>query len=330
MIEDTLIVGLEPLGASLGLALGAGGFSQTRTGYDVDHERARAARKSEAVERLALNLERAASQADLILLAVPAGDALKYLEVIVPRLKTGALLLDLASRKYESSAWVAAHLPEGRAAIGGALAVNPDALHVAPDSDGPRADRFRGGVLALAIPPRTPGAAVDLALALAEHLGASPFFLDAGEIDAVLATVEDLPMLMGAALMRVAIDTPSWREARRLAGGPFASLARTGAAQPPKQLQAALCLNRANILDRLDALIAELSMLRRLVADEELQEELAARLSEAVEAHDLWLAARLRSQWAEEERGGVELPDRGGVVDRLMGFGMPLRPKDRR
>ncbi len=98
MIEDTLIVGLEPLGASLGLALGAGGFSQTRTGYDVDHERARAARKSEAVERLALNLERAASQADLILLAVPAGDALKYLEVIVPRLKTGALLLDLADR----------------------------------------------------------------------------------------------------------------------------------------------------------------------------------------------------------------------------------------
>ena len=330
MIEDTLIVGLQPLGTSIGLALSTGGFGQTRTGYDVDNERARAARKSGAVERQALNLERAAQQADLVILAVPAGEALQYLEVIVPRLKSGALLLDLASRKNESSAWVATNLPAGRAYIGASLAVSPEALHAGPTADAPRADLFRGGLLALAIPPSTPGPAVDLALALAQHLGAAPFFLDPGEIDAVLATVEDLPTLMGAALMRVAIDTPSWREARRLAGGPFAALARTGAVQPPKLLQASLCLNQQNVLSRLDALIAELQVLRRLLADETLHGELAARLSEAAEAHDLWLEARMRSEWAEEERDGVELPDRSGVVDRLLGFGLPLRPKDRR
>jgi len=330
MIEDTLIVGLQSLGASLGLALGAEGFSRSRTGYDIDNERVRAARKSGAVERQAINLERAAQQADLILLAVPAGDAQRYLEVIVPRLKAGALLLDLASRKSESSRWIASNLPEASAYIGAALAVNPELLHAGAAAGAPRADLFRGGLLALAIPPRTPGPAVDLALRLAQHLGAAPFFLDPGEIDAVLATVEDLPTLLGAALVRVAVGTPSWREARRLAGGPFAALAAAGAVTPAKQQQAALFLNRLNVLDRLDALIDELQVLRRMIGDEALQEELAARLDEAIEAHGLWLTARTRAEWAEEERGRVELPERGAMVDRLLGLGQTLRPKDRR
>ncbi len=330
MIEDTLIVGLQTLGASIGLALGTGDFGRSRTGYDSDNERARAARKAGAVERQALNLERATPQANLVILAVPAGEAQQYLEVIAPRLKPGALLLDLASRQNESSGWVASHLPEGRAYIGAALAVSPQALHSLPESDAPRANLYRGGLLALAIPPRTPAAAVDLALALAQQLGATPFFLDPGEIDAVLATVEDLPTLMGAAFLRVAIDTPGWREARRMAGLPFASLARIGAAQPAKQFQASLTLNRMNVVNRMDALIAELHMLRRLIADETLQDELAARLAEAIEAHNDWLEARTRSEWAEEERGGVELPDRTGTLGRLLGIGMPLRPKDRR
>lgn len=89
MIEDILIVGLQPLGASIGLAIGPGSFARTLTGYDVDGDRVRSARKRGCVERQAINLERASQQADLVILTVPAGDALRYLEVIVPRLKAG-------------------------------------------------------------------------------------------------------------------------------------------------------------------------------------------------------------------------------------------------
>lgn len=331
MIEDILIAGLHDTGASIALALTQAEFGQTRTGYDADSQWVRSARKCGAIQRQGLHLERASQRADLVILTVSAAEAQDYLEVMVPQLKPGALLLDLASCKSQVAAWVADNLGPNRAYIAAALAVSPAKLHgLSPDPPPPQADRFQNGLMALAIPARTPEASVELALAVAHHLGATPFFLDPGEIDAVVATVEHLPALLGAALMRIAVGTPGWREARRLAGQEFASVALAGAVQPPMQLLASLHLNRANIVHRLDALLEELSEWRSMLADDARAEELATRLSHAIQVHDEWLAARRRSDWAREEQGTVELPERSGFIDRMLGIRQPLRPKDRR
>ncbi len=330
MAIDILIVGLGEIGASIGLALAQTGKDEVLTGYDADGSLVREARKVGAVGRQALSLEKACRSADLVILTVPTADAQPYLEAIGANLKQGALLLDASSYiKVAAAEWAARNLAPGRHYVGVVAVIGPASLHIgAPDLGKPRPDLFEGGMLAMAIPPKTPEEAVEMALVFSRRIDAAPFFLDPAEIDAVTSTIEDLPALLGAVLMRVAMRTPGWQEVRRMGGRRFASVAIVGTLQPAKHLQASLSFNRANTLARLDATIEELQGLRGLIARGE-NEPLSSLLGEAIEVHDTWLAARCRADWAQEERGKIELPE-GRMLDRIIGIGPNLRPKDRR
>lgn len=329
MEQDILIVGLDEVGGSIGLALARAGGGGRRTGYDPDAGVARQARKLGAVERLALSPERGAAEAEVVILAIPPAEVRTYLELLGPKLKRGAVVIDTSSLKMEAMRWASQHLPPEAYFVGAVPAVNPAALLVgAPHQGEIRADLFDGGLLAMVVPPRIPEAAMEAGLSLAQCLRASPFFLDAAEVDGVSATVEGLPALLGAALMRVASRSPGWREARRMAGRLFASVAIAGALQPAATLQETLSLNRDNMLHRLDALMGELESLRGWIAEGN-AEALAQHLTEAADACEAWLRARGRGEWAHEELEAVELPE-GGVLDRVFGIGGHLRPKDRR
>jgi prephenate dehydrogenase len=279
------------------------------------------------VEKLAMGLARSAGGADIVILALPSGQVRGYLEAIGPRMKRGAVVIDTSWLKSEAMGWASEFLGEG-AYIGAIPTVSPDALYIgASGTSEASAGLFQGGLMAMVVPPRTPEAAVDAALQVAEWLGAEPFFIDAAEVDGVAATVEDLPSLLGAALVRVAVRSPGWREARRMAGRLFATGAIVGALQAPGEWQAALALNRGNVLARLDDVMEELQGIRALLAGGD-EEELEKRLSEAVQAHYKWLAARSRGDWAGEESAPMELPE-GGIFDRLLGIG-GLRTRGRR
>jgi len=328
MAREILIVGMNEIGASIGLAIRRAGRGVICTGYDSDASAARAARKSGAVEKLAMGLGRSVGGADVVILALPSGQVRGYLEAIGPRLKRDALVLDTSWLKADAVGWASEILPEGRHYIGAVPTVAAGALYIgASGASEPSGDLFEGGLMAMVVPARTPEAAVDLALQVASWLGTTPFFIDPAEVDGVAATVVDLPTILGAALMRVAVRSPGWREARRMAGRLFATSAIVGALQGPGDLQAALHLNRGNVLTRLDETIEELEALRALIAGSD-EEGLERHLAEAVQAHYAWLAARMRGEWAQEEIVPGELPE-GGIFDRLLGIG-GLRTKDRR
>jgi prephenate dehydrogenase len=329
MSLEILIVGMGEVGASIGLAIGAGGHDVVCVGYDADGSTAREARKAGAVAKLAMGLEKGAEHADVVILAVPSGQVQGHLQAIAPRLRRGVVVLDMSSLKLAATGWASDLLPEGCHYIGAVPTVGWEALHVAgPGPAQPRADLFRGSLMAMVVPVRTPEAAVDVALTIAHWLGMAPFFIDPAEVDAVVATVEDLPALLGAALILVAVHGPGWNEARRMAGRVFAQGAAVGTLQPPKDLRAALCLNRLNVLTRLDAVMEELRGLRVIIA-EGAEEDLEGRLAEAQRAHLAWLGARSRGDWQREELGQIEMPQ-GGMMDRLLGLGGTLRSKDRR
>jgi prephenate dehydrogenase len=326
MTQETMIVGLSQIGASIGLALGRAGWEGTRTGFDPDPRLARKARESGAVERLVLSLAKSCRSADVVILALHAPDVGDYLELLGPEFKTGAVVVDTASMSTGLEQ-ASRHLPEGRFYIGAVPVVSPLALHRgATGEDQATADLFSGGVLAMVIPPKTPEAVVATVLRLAEHLGTAPFFVDAAELDGVMATVENLPALLSAALVRVAVQTPGWREARRIAGSPFARIAIVSALDPPKTLQASLTLNRDNAVARLDAMVEELKALRSLIADGE-SEALGERLAEAATAHDAWLSARRNAAWDREEIEHIELPE-SGMFERMLGIRMRPPRKD--
>jgi prephenate dehydrogenase len=328
MTFEILIVGMGEVGASIGLAIAAGDHDVVCVGYDADGSTAREARKAGAVAKLAMSLEKAAEHAEVVILALPSGQVQAHLQAIAPRLKRGSVVLDTSSLKSAAMGWAADLLPEGCYYIGAVPTVGWDSLHAGgPGPASPRADRFRGSLMAMVVPVRTPEAAVDVALTMAGWLGMAPFFIDPAEVDAVAATVEDLPALLGVALLLVAVHSPGWNEARRMAGRVFAQGAAVGALQPPQDLRAALCLNRPNVLTRLEAAIEELRTLRAMIA-EGAEDELEGRLGEAQREHLAWLAARSRGDWQREELGEVEMPQ-GGMMDRLLGLGGTLRSKNR-
>lgn len=329
MDQDILIIGLDEVGGSIGLALARGGGRGRRTGYDPDPAASHLARKVGAVERLAHSAERGAAEADVVILSVAPAEVRAYLEAIGPRLRKEAVVIDTSSLKFEAVRWASEYLPVERYFIGAVPAIGPASLLVGALHHGEmRAELFDGGVMAMVVPPRTPEAAMETALALAQCLGATPFFLDAAEVDGVSATIEALPALLGAALMRMASQSPGWREARRMAGRMFAATTIAGARQPATTLQQTLSLNRDNVVHRLDALMQELTALRQLIAEGRV-EALSQRLSEAADACQAWLGARRRADWAGEELEAVELPQRG-VVERVLGIGPHLRRRDRR
>jgi prephenate dehydrogenase len=320
MTREILIVGMGEIGASIGLAIRKSGAGLVCSGYDADASAARAARKAGAVEKLAMGLARSAGGADLIILAIPSGQVRGYLETIGPHLKRGAVVIDTSWLKSEAMGWAAEFLGEDGAYVGAVPTISPDALYIgASGTSEASATLFQGGLMAMVVPPRTPEAAVDAALQVAAWLGTEPFFIDPAEVDGVAATVQDLPSLLGAALMRVAVRSPGWREARRMAGRFFATGAIVGALQPSGEWQADLALNRGNVLPRLDAAIEELQAIRTLLAEGD-AEGLEKRLAESVQAHYVWLAARSRGDWAGEESTPMDLPE-GGIFDRLLGIG---------
>lgn len=329
MTTEIVIIGLDVIGASIGLALGQAGLDASRTGYDPDGGSARAARTLGAVDRLAFRPEKAARRADLVILNSSPELLQDQIRALAGVLKQGSIILDISPSKADVSTWAPTVLPADRNYIGGMPVVNPTRLHDSHmDWETPRADMFQSGLLALMVPPRTSDKAVDTVLGLAKALGAAPFFIEPAEADAVAAVAEELPALTGSALMRVAAGAAGWREIRRMAGRRFASTAASGASENGARLASILRHNRLNVLAKLDDLLAELQELRILIAGED-QQALADRLTSASEAYHNWRDDRQRSDWGRQEQvGDLDVP-RIGLAERLLGS-RPLDKKRRK
>ncbi|HLC05165.1 MAG TPA: prephenate dehydrogenase/arogenate dehydrogenase family protein [Anaerolineales bacterium] len=326
MTTEIVLIGLDVVGASIGLALGEAELDASRTGYDPDGASARAARTLGAVDRLAFRPEKAARNADLVILNTSPELVRDQIQALGGVLKPGAVVLDITPLKTLTSAWASTVLPEERHYIGGALVINP--LHLYDSHlewKTPRADLFRGGLFALMIPPKTSEKAMDTVLAVAKVIGAAPFFIEPSEVDAVAAVTDSLPALAGAALMRVAVEAAGWREIRRMAGRHFATATSAGASPDAAGLASMLRHNRFNVLAKLDDLLAELQAYRTLIASED-EEALAERLTSASEAYHTWREDRHRSEWAREEQvGDLDIP-KISTAERLLG----IRPLDRK
>lgn len=270
MTMEIFIVGLEETGASISLALGNSTASFSCTGYDPNPQIARAARKRGDINRIVFKPKKGVQAADLIILAVPEDLIREYLEILAPDMKTGALIMDTSPLKSGAIGWAKELLREGCYYIGAIPVLNPDLLtETYSENTLPRADLFSGGFLALVIPANTPEHIVKLTYAIAGILDAAPFFIEPGEVDAVIAAIEQLPALMAISLIRSALKSPGRREIRLLAGRSWVQAALVGARIHPQELSKSLKLNKHNVLRRLDEFSEELGTLRQLISSDD-------------------------------------------------------------
>jgi len=333
MTVQITIIGLGQIGASFGLALQTKQDLLKRVGHDKDTGVARQAEKIKAVDRVEVNLHKAARDADLVLLCLPAAHIRETMQLIAEDLKEGAVVMDTAPVKAAASAWAAELLPAGRYYIGLTPVLNPAYLHASESGlEAAHADLFQNGLMAIVTPHQTESAAIKLAADLTRLVGAKPLFADPLEIDGLMSATHLLPQLMAAALVNATTDQPGWCEGRKIAGRAYAEASAPVAhlLNEPASLGAAAVLNRDNLLRLLDGAMDSLRSLRE---DIEAKDEtaLSESLKRAREGRLIWWAERQTGEWGD---GSAEaaLPETPGAFSRLFGIGRssspPKNPKD--
>jgi len=252
-----LMLGTGTTGASIGLALRRAGENFQRIGYDPDPQTLRKAQQLGAVDRIVNNPAGAASEADLVLLNLPGPNSLPTVEAIAGRLKADTVVLSTAGLHGPAMDPVRERLAPNHPCVAAVPFLGP--LAALFDAEGEAsADRFDGGMLGIVAPQGTPEGAVEICMDLAMVLHATPFFLEAAELDSVTATSEEIPSLLAAAAVESLQVNPGWRDQRRLVGRPFARLASLVGGKAGSELASELIFNRGPLISRLDALAEEL------------------------------------------------------------------------
>lgn len=327
MTVKITIVGLGQIGASVGLALSEHTDLVYRIGHDREIGVAKRAQQIGALDKVMINLPSAVRDADLVLLSLPMDQIRETLEIIAPDLKDGAVVMDTGPVKEVVARWVEHLLPEERHYVGLTPVLNPTYLHGADSGvEAAHPDLFRGGLMAIVSPARTPSEAIKLAADLTRLLGADPFFADPLEMDGLMAATHTLPQLMAAALLNATVSQPGWNEGRKVAGRSYAEATRSiHHPTSHETLSAAALLNHENVIRVIDGLVASLQSIRSDIESSDSQ-ALEERLRRAREGLEEWWQQRQTANWVGEEAPSVEMPESSDWFGRILGMGR--RSKD--
>jgi prephenate dehydrogenase len=316
------ILGLGLVGSSAGLALRRYADKVSVVGHDKDSKQAAKAKKMNAVDRTEWNLISAVSEADRVLLALPADQIRDTLAAIAKDLKTGCVLVDTAEVKTAVLQWAAELLPKDVHLIGG----HPILMVENPSTEAANASLFENKLFCLTPDAGSEASAVRLAADLVEAMGAKPFFLDAAEHDSMIAAVEHVPILLAGAVLGGTSSSSGWLDMRKLAASQFYSstliMPESGAA-----VAAACIANREPVLYWLDQLIAGLRVWRQNLAEEN-SGALAEAIDSGLEARGNWLRALSTGNW--EEVITAEMPTSGVLMRGMIGFGAPRTPAEKK
>lgn len=322
-IQITLI-GLGRVGVSLGLALKRQQTASLKiTGHDRDLELTKKAQALNAIDAAEWNLPAACETADVIYLCVPLSALKEVLEEIAPYAKPGCVITDTASVKSPVMEWAAGLVPEDRYYIGGTPIPNPLYLHEsATGLEAARADFFEGGLWALVPDVNASPEALKLISDLAQLAGATPFFVGALELDALMAGTHTLPALVASALMGSMANSPEWGDGRKLADRGFATATAPISFTGSSAVRAEALVNSANVLRLLDAYLEQLGTLRAAIAAGD-EASLESLLTQATLAREGWLTQRRAANWEADELPKKYMPTVGSMVKGLFGLSRP-------
>lgn len=298
MTTQITVLGLNQVGASIGLALSGHKEQILRVGNDREIGIARQAEKMGAFDKIVINLHSAVQDADVVVLALPVDEIEPTLTTIAESLKRGVVVVDTSPVKVAVMESAERLLGAERYFVTLTPAINPSYLDESSSGvDAAHSDLFKNSVMVITSPRGTHAGAIQLATDLAVLVGGAPYFADPLEADGLTAASDTLPKLLAAALLNSVTTQPGWREGRKLAGKTFAHSTRPiDDLGETKVLGTAALMNRQNVLRVLDNLTASLQELRGLV-DRQEGEALHEFLLQARENRNVWLNQRMKSEW---------------------------------
>jgi len=319
------ILGLNQIGASIGLALGQMKDQVTRHGNDRDPGIARQAEKSGAVDKVFFTIPSAVKDADLIILALPVDEIRMTMEAIAPELKPGVVVMDTSPVKEMGMQWSKELFPgPDRYFISVVLSRNADLLlESGVEAGKARADFFKNGLMHITSMPGVDESALELTTNLARIMGATPLFADITEMDGLIASTRMLPKIISSALVNSTTSQPGWQEARKVADQAYA-MGTEMALSPDEavELGQAMLLNSENVTRVIDQFMLELQDLREYIADKN-ADELKKYLLKAQANRNTWWGQRASNNWEAKASRDIPLPTGGEILGRLIG----IRPK---
>ena len=251
MFDKLVIVGPGLIGGSLGLAVREKGLARRIVGVGRRSESLARAVELGAVDETSLDLEFAAADGDLIVLATGVEMIAQQAAAVLPRMQKGALLTDVGSAKAAicrsvEAAFSASNAAEKIRFVGG----HPMAGSERRGIGAARADLFQGAVCILTPTPATDpdGAGLEIVRDLWEAVGGHVHVMAPEAHDRLIAQISHLPHLAAACLVNAASD-----EALDLAASGFLDTTRVASGDPA--MWVAICLaNREALLAALATL----------------------------------------------------------------------------
>lgn len=334
------ILGLERLGASIGLALKAymtekdARHTFVITGHDDRGYNAKTAKTLGAVDATSRQPYDAVKGAHIVLLTVPYYKVETLYEIIGADLAPGAVVLDTSPLKRPSIEWAAQHLPSqpevAAYMVGITPVLNPEAMmRITTEVDDARADLFKRGSVILAPASNCPPEAVELASEFARIIGATPHFMDPHEHDGLIGAVEGLPAALSLGLFRALSELGAWHDMRRLTNPAFAVMTHHFYAHHMNSVWSLLHANRENTVRYLDVLLDTLHELREALAEDEDGLSLEAALEQSTSRYEQWEKARYSNIWDKEESNPAAAAG-GGFMQQVGGMFLGRRAVERR
>jgi len=270
LFEKTCIIGVGLIGGSLGIALRERKLARQVVGLVRREATIDEAYRRNAVDNATTNPEEALRGADLVFLASPVGQIQPLCEQYEPMIRAGALVTDAGSTKLE--------IVEGCSSIFGTkanfLGGHPMAGSERTGVEHATGTLFEGAVWILTPTPQTPEAATQKMVQLIEGVGAKPLVMDAATHDALVAVTSHLPHITAAALVHLfSASQAKHDETSQLIAGGWRDSTRVAAGSA--EMWRDICLaNTPAITGGLDELIAQLQLLRELLATQDGQKVL--------------------------------------------------------
>ncbi len=257
------------------------------------------AKRSGAFDRAVLNLDLALDGARLVILSVPLAELRQTLSDVGRLLEpdAGTVITDTAPLAVPVLEWALDLLPPGNHFV----AADP---FLAPGMGGweplqgivdAKADLFKGAVYAITAQGEEHPGAVRTVSNLAMVLGASPYYMDPAEHDAVRVLTDAVPDLMATALFASLSESPGWGEARRAAGRSFAT-ATAAAAGDAASRRMLMQLGRETALRGVEAVLDRLTALHTHLKEGDI-DALEMVLTAVSQTRETWIAESLQRAW---------------------------------
>ncbi len=263
-MERITIIGMSPLGASIGLALMRAGLRNTEViGTSVDRNSLSTAAKMGAMDRAISNVRNAIEGAQLIIIDTPLTETRDALELVGGTAPEGCVVTDTGAAKVRVLEWAQQALPPNVSFVGGhPLTKNPMA-----SLDDASASALEGVDYCIIPSPNAEGEALRTVVGLVERLGAKPLFLDAKEHDSYAAAMTYLPIVLSSAFVTATTQADGWREMHRLAASEFAEVSRY-AGNDPLDSEVASRASPEELVHWLDQMIATLYSYRNQIKED--------------------------------------------------------------